>query len=345
MKVFKESFKIEPEVVEQLKAIEVEPEIVEEIRKELLKDLKNYFNMPEDKIVNVNNLYESRAEIVNNYIDSLVTLWDIVEFAVVSFNNSKLGNRIAVFNVAGYFNCHGLINGWCSCTKTCYAGRLEFRQFKKTIRNTIFFLYCKYSIKAEIYSLFEIGIKRATNKGLLEVNTVLYEVQAIRFNEAGEIRDLIDLSLLNRVVRVFREELGRAIKAYTYTTNPAINTFSSSAIVINKSLGFNLKALDTEVNNIKNCRKYNINEPEEIRKVSNSFTVIIKEPEEIKDIYNKYHAYKSISLCSGSCRTCRKCSKYNNVVVFLLHGNKSKEQLQQEIGKAASILNEIKGSD
>ena len=338
MKVFKESFEIDKKELERLKNIKVDPEIIEKIREELKSDLKAYFNMDVSLIVNVNNYYDSRAEIIDNYISSLESLYDIALMAVVSLKNSKLGNRILVFNTAGYFNCSGLHKGWCNCTKYCYAGRLEFRQFKKTVRNTIFFLYCKYSVQAELFDLLEIGIKMATNKELQEVNTVLYELKAIRFNEAGEIRDSIDLNMLNRVVRIFKRA-GCNIKAYTYTTNPEIWTNSSSNIVINKSLGFNLKPLDKEIKRAENLKKYTSPlDIDQVKAVNNSYTLIIERPEEIEGIYKKYGAYKSVNICTGNCRTCRKCSLLNNIVVFILHGNKSKERLQAEIKEASEIL-------
>lgn len=343
MKVFKESFKISKETLESLKNIEVEPEVIERIRKELKTDLRNYFNMPEDLIVNVTDLYEPRAEIIDSFINNISSLYDIISLCQVSLKNSKLGNRILVFNLSNYFNCHGLINGWCSCTKQCYAGRLEFRQFKKNIKNTIFYLYCKYSpLKAELYNLFELGVKKAVNKELTAVNTALYELQAIRFNEVGEIRDIQDLQYLNRFVRIFKDEVRESIKAYTYTTNPTIKTFSSPSIVINLSLGYKTERLDREVESLKNYIKWKCNDREELIRLSNSYTMIIKKPEEIKEVFNKYHGYKSISLCHGNCRSCKLCSKYNNIVVFIEHGNKSHETLKQEIAEAYEILESLK---
>ena len=342
MKVFKESFEISKETLESLKNIEVEPAVIERIKKELKTDLRNYFNMPKDLIVNVTDLYEPRAEIIDSYIDRIGSLYDIISLCQVSLKNSKLGNRILVFNLSSYFNCHGLINGWCSCTKKCYAGRLEFRQFKKNIKNTIFYLYCKYSKKAELLELFELGVKKAVNKELTAVNTALYELQAIRFNEVGEIRDIIDLQFLNRFVRIFKNEVREGIKAYTYTTNPTINTYSSPSIVINKSLGYNLKPLDDEIIKTEAFKLTEIKTPEAMKEIRNSYTMIIKKPEDIKEVFNKYHEYKTISLCHGNCRSCKLCSKYNNIVVFIEHGNKSHESLKQEIAEAYEILESLK---
>lgn len=315
MKVFNDKFEVDSK---QFKNIPVDAEVMEEIKNILLNDLESYFSMPTHLIYNVNNLFEPRAEIILSYLDSIHTLEDLLNMAVTSLGNSKLGNRILVFNLSCYFNCYGLKTLNCTCTKNCYAGKLEFRQFKKNIRNNIFYLYCKLTLN---FDLFKEGIKTATNKQLQKYNTALYELSAVRFDEVGEIEDMLDLEFL----RVFRGIFEGIIKtAWTYTTTPWINTHDIAGITINKSCGFDLDLIKND---------------------GNSYTCIIERPADIRKVWERFHHDFKISLCTGTCRICRKCTLKNNIVVFILHGNKSHEVLMEEIKEAEAILRSLESAN
>ena len=312
MKVFKERFDIN---IKEFEDMPVDQTVMDEIKQLILNDLESYFNMPTHLIYNVNNLFNVRSKIVLKYLDSIHTLKDIINMAVTSLGNTKLGNRILVFNLSCYFNCYGLKTLNCSCTKNCYAGKLEFRQFKKNIRNNIFYLYCKLT---KNFKLFEIGIKTATNKALEDKNTALFELSAVRFNEVGEIEDSLDLEFLRVFLKIFE---GIIKTSWTYSTSPFIKSNMIEGCTINKSVGFNYDLIDIESNN--------------------SYSCIIESPKDIKAIYEKFHPYFKISLCSGTCRVCRKCTLKNNIVVFILHGNKSHEVLMDEILEAEGILKSL----
>lgn len=297
-----------------LKNIDVEPEVLDSIKADLMADLIKYDALSPDLKYNVNPVFKWHSEVIDSIFEGITSLYDVLMLVRFSFN-TKLGNKILIFNLSAYFNCYGIHSKSCSCSKICYAGKLAIRQLKKTISNYIFYQYVK---RTSNLKLLELGIIYGVNKAIESVKGSISDLKAIRFNEVGEIKDSLDLFYMELIYYYLRQ-FKKNLKAYTYTTNKEfINLLKTSDIVIRISAGLKPEAIDQDY--------------------YNSWSVIV-EPENIQAIKKAVESkgFKFV-LCQGTCKKCISCSHKYNVIGFVNHSGTSSEALKLKINECMELI-------
>ena len=289
-------------------------EILDNIKADMLQDLNSYEALDISLKYNVNPVTEWYMEVFDKIFSKVETVADLINLARFTFN-SKLGNKVIIFNLSCYFNCYGLLNNNCSCSKICYAGKLAIRQLNKTVSNYIFYEYVKRSGRLDI---LEYGTITAINKAVAEVKGSFTDIKSIRFNEVGEIATAEDLFYIELIYYYLRQYKG-SLKAYTYSTSLHLkDLFKTSDITIRLSKGFNYKALDSSY--------------------YNSFSVIV-EPETVLEAKVEAEAQGlKFILCCGTCKCCQSCNLKNTVVGFVNHSGTTKKQLELKIKQCQDLL-------
>ena len=313
----------EPVAVEFLN-MSLNDNILESIKDDIYKKMYDYNEfIPVEFKRNTESKFKWHSDVVESLFKDLKTYDDLSHYLIFSLKNKKLGNKILRVNKSPYFLCDGLLNGWCTCTKQCYAGKLEHFQLNSNLKNYIFIEYVKKTGNKE---LLEMGIIRGVNDAVDDVNGCFSDIKAIRNDEAGEISDLKDLRVFEYIYDFLRQ-FKSSLRDYTYSTNPyLIDEFKDSPIVIRKSAGFEYDLIDSSL--------------------YSDWSAIINTLDDLKTLYDiAIKNNLNIMVCGGSCKCCLACTKKNTIIVFVNHSKTTEKQLKVKIEKAQAFLRDLKGCE
>lgn len=197
----------------------------------------------------------------------------------VVFGNAKLPETTAIVSCGTWFNCSGRTEGFCPLAEKCYDKCREVMSHKIT----------KFRLEEEIafraLNAFEIAqqiisqIKIHNNKPKFKNK----QVNLIRWNEVGELRNQEDLNKMIEASNIIFDELN--IKSYVYTHN--------------KYLNFNIP----RPNLIINGSNFMVdNEYKVVRNIEEEFN-------NLQDLTNKRE-------CICDCTQCSYCSHNNGFILI-----------------------------
>ena len=196
----------------------------------------------------------------------------------VTFGNAKLPKTTAIVSCGTWFNCSGRTKGFCPLAEKCYDKCREVMSYKIT----------KFRLEEEIafrgLTAEEIAhqvIQQIKKENAKEKNKD-NQVNLIRWNEVGELRNQNDLEKMIKVSNIVFDEL--EIKSYVYTHN--------------KYLNFNIERPNLIINGSNFM-------------IDNEYKVVPNIEEEfnnLSDLSNKRE-------CICDCTKCSYCSHQNHFVL------------------------------
>lgn len=195
---------------------------------------------------------------------------------IFKVGNKKIGNDTIIFNMQPAYRCISKILGLCqlSNSNNCYALRDE-HQYKQVLE------YRKRQQKYWKDAPIDIILK-----DIIHIKQVRPKIKYIRFNESGDIIDLLDINKLNYLANKLKDH---DILVYTYTARSDI--FKRNTITLSDNLVINGSGF----------------------MVHNNFKVIT-EP-----------LHTTGLLCVGHCKECVYCkTRLNKVIHVEFISNKKK---------------------
>lgn len=189
---------------------------------------------------------------------------------LVLFGNAKLPDSTAIFNLGSATNCPSAKLGLCKVRSICYAWKEEKRWKNCYNHREESAIYWSNHTSSEF-----------VDDLLLTIVKEQRTITALRFNEAGDLRDMIDLMKVHEIAKKLKKY---NIKVYIYTAREDLYNMykmKNDNLCINGS-GF---------------------------MADNNFTTV-----DINNIiYNK-----TTKLCNGNCRLCSLCLEKNKYVIQVI---------------------------
>lgn len=147
--------------------------------------------------------------------------WSHILRDYLSFGNSKIAQKVAIFNMNSATDCPNIGTDHCQVPKNkCYAFKAENRYGNPLdYRRRQEFLWD--SMSAELWASAFRHV----------VNRMLNPVEAIRFSEAGDFRDNDDVRKVDRIA----EELDGFVDVYTYSASDYLDWSIADNFTVNQS--------------------------------------------------------------------------------------------------------------
>lgn len=153
------------------------------------------------------------------------TYWNSVSFrgtlnevkgAIFKIGNLKIGTDTVIFNMTSTKDCMGRALGLCQLAnpKHCYARQNELFRHHKDANGRRIYQVLRYRRRQNKY-WDRVTVRQFIDDILYIKEHSSHDIRYIRFNEAGEIRDISDLVKLSCIADGLKEY---GIRCYTYTT-------------------------------------------------------------------------------------------------------------------------------
>ena len=279
----------------------------------LINDLKEYnqtiYKQDINKLRNLkNNKIDFKKGTVNKHINILInnfnailnsinSINDIINLFKISITNKKVNKdnkSINTISIAPYYLCTNLLNNNCANSNICYGAKNEMFEniIKYRLNNYIYFNILEY-----LY-INDHNIYKNILYNTIDQNKQLI-TDIIRINQQSDIKNNIQLNILNDMLKYIKKHYNKNIKFYTYTKTKKLNyNILDDNFIINKSISL-------------------IKDPEDLKQYKNDNNIFITIDKKINfndiDIDNKY-------LCKNNCSLCKNCiNKNDNITLCYKH--------------------------
>lgn len=144
----------------------------------------------------------------------------------LSFGNTKLPDKIAIFNLGSAKDCINAqtpsCQAWVDGEDKCYARKAE-KQYPDTLDYR----------RRQIYIWDELSAEQFATAFILMANRKRKELSFLRFNESGDFRTQEDVQKAEEIARIIKERIG--VDTYTYSASDHLDFSDCEYLTVNAS--------------------------------------------------------------------------------------------------------------
>lgn len=172
----------------------------------------------------VGTIYDTIPQLVDTMrgVDSIEG-WSVILGDHISFDNPKLGKKIAVFNMGTAFDCQNMDTEWCQVSDgKCYATKAEeYYPGAYLYRRRQGYLWDSLDPETFAHALLRVLDRKYAT------------IEYLRLNESGDFRTNGDIVRVNEVARILKDEVG--VETYTYTASSYLDWSLATHFTVNAS--------------------------------------------------------------------------------------------------------------